>query len=259
MAPWYDLIVNTDITVYGVLHLSIFPVIVSIGIGFGILWSVWPVAAIPDLARSRLEAGTTALVGAVICGRIGYVLVNWVYFQKNLTEIAQVMTGGISWLGAVIGGISAILITASIRQTSFLELVDGLRPLLASIVVSSWLASWMTGYAYGVAVDTLLGIPARDEWGLLSKRWPVQLVGAFSALGFHWASDQLQARKWRQIPGMTASLELGGLFFTVAALSPFRADPAPRWAGIHIDTWASIILVLMCAIASISLYSRNKK
>jgi prolipoprotein diacylglyceryltransferase len=205
-----------------------------------------------------LEAGTTALVGAVIGGRIGYVLVNWVYFQNKFPEIPQVVSGGTSWFGAMIGGIIAILITARIRQTSFWELVDGLRPLLASVVVSSWLASWMTGYAYGVAVDTLLGVLARDEWGFLSKRWPVHLVGAFSALGFHWASDQLQARKWKKRPGMATSLELGGLSITIAVLTLFRADPAPHWGGIRIDAWAATTLVLMCAIASISLYSRTK-
>lgn len=257
ISPWYDSTVNTGVTILGAIQLFIFPVMVGIGIGVGILWSVWPVAAFPDLARSRFEVSAIALASAVIGGRIGYVLVNWAYFQKNITEIPQIWAGGLSWAGAVTSGIFAILITARIRRTSFGELADGLRPLLTSIAVSAWLASWMTGFAYGIAVDTWWGVPARNEWGFMARRWPVQLVGAFSALGFHWASDQLQVRKWRRKPGLAACLELGGLFITISGLTPFRADPAPQWGGIRIDAWAAITLVILCALAAFRLSART--
>ena len=156
---------------------------IGIGIGVGLLWAVWPVSVFPDIARARVEAGSIALGGAVVSGRVGYVLVNWVYFQKNIAETIQIWSGGLSWIGSIAGALLAILIMSRVQRTSFGNLVDGLRPLLTSTVASVWLASWMTGYAYGLEVDAWWGIPASNEWGFVSHRWPIQLAGSFSALG----------------------------------------------------------------------------
>ncbi len=256
---WYDSTVNTDITIFGAILIYTFPLMIGIGIGVGLLWAVWPVSIFPDIAQARMESGSIALGGAVVGGRVGYVLVNWMYFQKNIAETIQIWSGGFSWTGSVAGALLAILITARVRKTSFGDLVDGLRPLLTSTAVSAWLASWMTGYAYGLEVDAWWGIPARNEWGFVAQRWPIQLVGTFSALGFHWLSDQLQARKWGKIPGLAASLELGGLFVTILALSPHRGDPAPQWGGIRVDSWVSIFFIVLCSLMAFTLTLRTDK
>jgi prolipoprotein diacylglyceryltransferase len=249
---WYDSNVNTDIPLF------VYPLTIGIGVGVGLIWAVWSVSVFPDIVRIRIEAGAAALGGAVIGGRVSYTLVNWGYFQSNIAEIPQFWLGGFSWIGVVAGSCLAIPLTAYYRKKPVGVLVDGLRPLIVSTVVSVWLASWMVGYAYGVQVEAWWGIPAKDEWGIIAHRWPIQMVAALSALGVHWLLDYLVSRKWIQIPGLTAILELGGFFMTLIVLSPFRGDPTPTVTGMRLDTFASIIYVILCLILVLTLMIRTE-
>jgi prolipoprotein diacylglyceryltransferase len=251
-SPWYDLIVDSGIGTY------IFPFTLSLGIGLGLLWTILPVTPFPKVVQARFKAGLIALVGAFVCGRIGYILINWNYFRLNAAEIPQVWLGGISWFGALVGGCLAVPVIAKKTQKSAGELADELRPLFASIVVSAWLAGWMTGYAYGVEVNDWWGIRSVDEWGIIAPRWPTQLVGAVSALSFHWIFDQFTALKRIRIDGLAALLELGGFALTLLAISPFRGDPMPVWSGMRLDILASSFYVILCIISVLTLLMKKR-
>jgi len=170
---------------------------------------------------------------------------NWVYFREHLVEVPQVWLGGLSGSGGLSGALILLFISARVKKLRFEDLTDGLRPLFTSVVASAWLASWMTGHAYGAAVDTWWGIPARDEWGLIAQRWPTQLVGAVCALGIHWGVDQLMVRKWIKTPGIATGLELAGLSLVIFTFTPYRADPGQLWGAIRTETWASIGLFIL--------------
>ncbi len=198
-----------------------------------------------------------ALGGAAIGGRVGYILINWGYFEENIAEIPQVWLGGFSWIGVMAGGCLAILIMAWKRGISAGDLSDSLRPLFAATVASVWLANWMLGNAYGVKVEAWWGIPAKDEWGIITQRWPTQILCIFSALGLHWVLDRIATRKLIRLPGISAILEIGGFFLTMVAISPFRGDSAPRWAGMRLDTSVSIFCVILCMLLLIIITLRN--
>jgi prolipoprotein diacylglyceryltransferase len=239
ISPWYDSNVKIPIIFLGAIPISIFSVMISIGVGLGLLWTVWPVSIFPKIAKERLSLSAIALGGALVGGRTGYILVNWLYFQRHVVEIPQVWLGGFSWTGSLSGALLIIFISTHLRRTSFGDCSDGLLPLLSSITASAWLACWVTGDAYGHEVRAWWGIPARDEWGLILTRWPTQLVGAISALGVQWIVDQLRVRKWITIPGLPSCFVIAGLSLTILAISSFRADPVPVINGIRLDTWSS--------------------
>lgn len=243
---------------YGALTRLIFPLSIGFGIGVGMVWAIWPVSVFPKIARARFDAAVIGLGSGLIGGRAVYVLINWDYFRHSLVEIPQIWLGGLSWVGALTGGILAIIVVAWKRGISFGNLADGFRPLFTSILISTWLACWMTGVAYGVEIDAWWGIPARDEWGFLAKRWPIQMVGAFSALGIQWITDWLLARKRMRMPGLAALTVLGGFSLTILGLSPFRGDATPQWAGMRLDTWASIFYFVLCLVAVSILLIRTK-
>lgn len=244
---------------YTQLAIFIFPLTIAAGVGVGMLWTVLPISVFPDLVRRRFEAGSLALLGAWMGGRLAYVSINWAYFQSHLVEIPQVWLGGISWIGVVAGGCLAVPVIARIRRISSRDLADGLRPLFTSIVVSAWLASWLTGSAYGVEAKAWWGIPAANEWGILLKRWPTQMLGALLALGVHWAVDQLVARQRVRTPGLAALLELEGFFVSMMAISPFRGDPAPQWAGIRLEIWASVFFTILALVLVFSITLRRPR
>jgi prolipoprotein diacylglyceryltransferase len=244
--------------VYGALTRLIFPVTIGIGIGVGMLWMLWPVSVFPKIARIRFDVAAIGLGSGLIGGRVVYVTINWETFRHSLVEIPQIWLGGLSWVGVLMGGILAVVVVARKRGIPVGNLVDGLRPLFTSIVISTWLACWMTGIAYGVEIDAWWGILARDEWGVFTKRWPIQMVGAFSALGFQWLTDRLLTRKWIRVPGLAAVLILGGFSVTNLGLSPFRGDTTLQWAGMGLDTWASLFCFILCLLYAITLATRTK-
>lgn len=251
-SPWYDSSVDTVRLIPEVLPLFTFPLIISFGVGLGLIWSVWPVSAIPSLMEQRFNIGVICLSGALIGGRIGTIIINWRYYQSHLVEISQVWLGGIAWEGAISGSIVAILIAAHVYRTSLGRMADGLLPLLACITASAWLASWMTGYAYGVETSAWWGIPALDEGGMITKRWPTQLAGALLTLGVHWAIENLKARGRIRTPGMAASLELAGIAAIILIIFPFQAATHPLWRGVPLTAWFSMGILALSAVVAIT-------
>jgi len=247
--------VNVAFFIFGQIPVYTFPLIVGVSAAVGLILITWPVAAFPNLAHLRLNIGCAVLTGALIGGRVGYVWVNWPHFQEYWAEIPQVWLGGLSWPGALAGAILA-LAAITLRQKFTENFPDILLPLFTSIVIGSWLASWLTGQAYGIEVSAWWGTRVPDEWGAVVIRWPTQLAGILAALGLHWGVDQLRVRGWLRIPGLAASLELAGLSLTILVGSPYRADSAPLWRGIRLDTWAALVFLGLSTIIALFCYVR---
>jgi prolipoprotein diacylglyceryltransferase len=258
LSAWYHSHVNTVFYIFGSLPVYTFSFILGLGIAFGLIWSTWQYTAIPKLVHDRVRIAAFALPAALIGGRVVYVFINWVYFRHNLLEIPQIWLGGISWAGALAGSMLSLPLAARGLGMPADLIADRLFPLATSIISSTWIASWLAGYAYGIETQAWWGVPARDEWGTLVTRWPTQLVGALAALGIHWVVEQFQFRKWLRTPGLAASLEIAGLCLTIFALTPLRADSVPRWNGAPLDAWASIAFFLLSALIAVLLFKRQQ-
>ena len=155
--------------------MAIFSALLALGVVLGLSWMV--LEAPKEDQTLSLRTGISAIIGAMIGGRVAYIIVNWDYFLNNIFEIPQVWLGGIAWPGALIGGIFAIIVVAWLYGFSVSILIDRLLPLIASLSVAVWLGCWLTGCAYGPEFE--FGLPAKDEWVIWKKRLPLQLIGAF--------------------------------------------------------------------------------
>lgn len=230
-----------------------FSLILAGGIVIGLLWSL---GSLPTSqrrhAQQTLDAAALALLTALMGGRIAYVMINWHYFQQNPLEIVAFWLGGISWIGALAGGLSGLFITAQLKQLSFAALSDKLLPLFCSITVSAWFGSWVTGAIYGQASDSWWAIPAADEWGIVAHRLPVPLIGILSALVIHILSRYSLNRKKHSVPGLTTCLELSGFFITFLSLLPLREDPMIRIIDIPLDAWASLVYLIAISIFAVN-------
>jgi prolipoprotein diacylglyceryltransferase len=242
-----------------------FSLILGMATTFGLAWVAVRAALTGDSSRAlqQINAGLWAGFGALVAGRLTFVLLQWAYFKHHLAQSLQVFRGGLSWPGALAGGLLALsfyaLITAQKRNTSrsptafqrFNTLADDLLPLAGTLAVSVWLGCWLDGTAYGpLASDfapplNILGLPARDEWGQISIRMPVQLAGALITLALLWTLDRYRkARRSKPNPGVTASLGLLGFGLEMFLLSMLRSDPGLFWAGLRADAWAALAFLL---------------
>ena len=242
-----------------------FSLILGMATTFGLAWVAVRAALTGDSSRAlrQINAGLWAGFGALVAGRLTFVVLQWSYFQDHVAQAMQVFRGGLSWPGALAGGLLALSlyarITAQPRNTShphtafrrFNTLADDLLPLAGTLAVGVWLGCWLDGTAYGPLASgftpplNVLGLPARDEWGQISIRIPVQLAGALVTLALLWILDRYRkARRSKYKPGAAASLGLLGFGLEMFLLSTLRSDPGLFWAGLRADAWAALAFLL---------------
>jgi prolipoprotein diacylglyceryltransferase len=226
-----------------------FSILLGLGALFGLLLVVW--RAPKKEAGRYLDAGLWILFAALVGGRLTVVLINFQYYQTHAAEIVQVWLGGISGIGALVGGMVAVFIISAWWKLLAGKLADALLPLAGAIVISAWLGCMVEPCDYGLPSDLWWAIPGRDEWGVLINRVPVQLLGALLTLIIIWGLDRVSKRI--PIPGLMAAIGLFGICAVIFTLSFVRADPIPILKGLRLEAWVAIGLMIICFIAAVVL------
>lgn len=244
-------------TLPGGLPIYSFPLLLGIGTAVGLTWVAWRVKA--KQVSGHLDAALAALLGGLLGGRLVYVVLNWLYFRSHPGEILQIQLGGLTWIGAILGGLLALSVFAALMRRPVLGLLDALLPLVTVLVMTSWLACWLDGCAYGRSSAGWWAFPARDEWGVITPRLPVQFLGATLTLVLFWLVDAIDLPRSRQpVPGTTAVRWWAGFSLLMLALSFLRGDPAPVLAGLRLDTWASLTMAVLPGFVIIVAYLKRK-
>jgi prolipoprotein diacylglyceryltransferase len=232
-------------TLPGGLPVYAFPLLLGIGASLGSAWVAG--RARVRQVQNQLDAGLVAILAGFIGSRLVYAAANWPYFCNHPVEIVLFPLGGLAWPGAVLGALVGLLSYAALKRQPFLKLADTLLPLATTLAVSAWLACWLDGIAYGRLVDAWWVVPARDEWGAIAPRLPVQFMGATLTLGLFWLLDMRQPRN--PLPGLMAMRWCLGFSLVMLGLSLLRDDPAPTWLGLRLETWAAMIFLLIAGFA----------
>jgi prolipoprotein diacylglyceryltransferase len=222
-------------------HFSIFSIITSGVAALGLALSVWRAAEKKTLT---VYAGAAVLAGSLAGGRLGYVLLNWSYFQENAFLIPQVWHGGLTWPGALLGGVIAAGLAAWINREKIGQLADRLLPLLGMVCLGAWTACWLDGCAYGPETQAWWGLPVVNEFGEQTTRLPVPLIVAVLDSAVAAAAIFLPARKWLSAPGRRAALGLSGVSLVHFTLSLLRTDPTPTLWVFRWESWFALAFTL---------------
>ncbi|NJD60932.1 MAG: hypothetical protein C3F13_16595 [Anaerolineales bacterium] len=229
-----------------------FSMIIGLGALAGLLLVTWRA---PQKERLRyVDAGILTLLGSLIGSRLMTVAVNWSYYASNLGEIFKVWMGGLSGIGALTGGILAVLILSLWWKTPLGVLADALLPLAGTVTIAAWLGCWLDSCSYGYPSTAWWAIPARDEWGVSANRFPVQFIGAILTLIMIWSIDK--AGLHLQAQGLSAALGLFGLSAVILGLSYFRIDPTPVWHGLRLEAWGALALMIFSSVTVVVLLLR---
>jgi hypothetical protein len=239
-----------------------FALVLGLGVTLGLVWVAW--SSPEKRVLNNLDAGLWTLCGALVGGRAVFVLLSWPYFEAYPLAIPQVWLGGFSGPGALAGGLLALVLVSLVTRQPLGQMADTLLPLAITVVVSTWLACWQTGCAYGYPANSDWGLTARDEWGQYTSRIPVQFLGASVALLVAWFMDQLPGKgkaigevstetSFRPArfsrPGTAAGTWLLVVLLTFTGLTFLRADPVPYWQGFRLDTLAGVGLSMIVILA----------
>jgi hypothetical protein len=233
-----------------------FSLLIGVAASLGLGWSLW---GSPDTLRlAAVRAGLVSLSGGLLGARMAYLVVNWGYYQGYREARFQLPLGGLSWPGALIGGALTLVLYCFLRQEPFWLLADSLLPLVFSLTLAAWLGCWLEGCAYGPRVDAWYALPLRDEWGERVTRLPLQWIAALSALATLWGTDRTRTHAGVHHPGRAASLGLFALSLQLGIFSTLRADPAPQWNGLRLETWAALGFTALAALALLSHLIRHR-
>jgi phosphatidylglycerol---prolipoprotein diacylglyceryl transferase len=233
------------------LTISTYAVCMVLGLIAGTLVSLREARRRHIRSALVLDAILAAVVSGVIAARLGYVLINWIYYQDHLAEIYRLWLGGLNWQTGLVGGsIGAWLIAR--RHSAPMQILDLLAIGTALAVCVGWIGSYLSATAYGRELFPgqsffFLAIDAPDWYGLTNPRWPTQIIGAtwalllFLLLWFTRKKTWLDgARYWFFV----AAYSLGAL-----ALGFTRGDDIPSLGGWRIDQLLDALLVGVALVA----------
>lgn len=243
-----------------------YSILLSIGILVGLLWTALigtqhtqSQDISGDLGQSvtRLDRGLIALLGGMLGARFAFVITHWDYYQTRPQEWFWIWQGGFSWVGALLGSLSLLIMFSLIRRRSFGKIVDSLAIPALIVGISAWLGCWLSGCAYGYRLESISILPASpDYFGNLSPRWPTQLVGGLFCLAMFLG---LNLYPFPGYPaGFLTSVTILGLAISTWILSYTRADPIRMIGSMRLDTLSSAVIFSLAAISAITLALRQR-
>jgi prolipoprotein diacylglyceryltransferase len=190
-----------------------------------------------------LDTGIAVLAVSLLGARSGYIIQNYSYFIENLIKIPQFWLGGLSWPGGLLGSVVALTAIHLIWKEPLGEMADRLLPLFGMMVVAVWLTGWGAGIGYGPVTDSWIGIPVRDQVGLLTWRWPLPILGALISAGWVVGAILFPLKK-NHNAGSRALIAVIGVTGINFICSIFRVDPAPIFLGLRWESWFSVLFVV---------------
>jgi len=194
-----------------------------------------------------LDTVLAAITIGVVTARLGYVLINWVYFKDHLRESLAIWEGGLSWHAGLLGGaVGAWLIAHRSADHRPIELLDLLASAAPLGLVFGWLGCYLSAAAYGQELFPrqpffFLAIDAPDLYGAINPRWPSQLLGAaWSAVVFAvmWLTRR---RAWPA--GLRWGLFLAAYSVGAWLIGFTRGDDIPHLAGWRLDQVFDMLVV----------------
>lgn len=189
-----------------------------------------------------VDSGIILALVILIGSRLSFVIRDLSYFRENPIEIPQFWLGGLTWPGAVLGAAVGITLVHLIWKEPLGELIDNYQAFFGLLAVGIWLAGWGTQNGYGPPAESWIAMPVKDFFGMVTKRWPLSLLGAVISAG--WVAGVIFfPLKRNRNPGFRGMLGAAGLILINGVISFFRVDPAPSLWGIRAESWISIVLL----------------
>jgi phosphatidylglycerol:prolipoprotein diacylglycerol transferase len=208
-------------------------------------WAAWRRAQeVWDDPQVVLDAGFWALLGGLAGARLAYVAANWAYYVDHVDVAIDVREGGLTWHGALFGGVVALALWVRVRRGVRLRgLLDVAAPGLALGGALGWLGALLTGSAYGAeaagVAPPLVWLTARlpDIYGVSAVRFvtqPIMIAVCLAIWGLLWALRR------RLRPGLPFALCLGLYAGAEFLLWWLRGDGTWR-RGLWLWQWAALV------------------
>ncbi len=215
-----------------VLALSIF-------LGFALTARLNDDKKVADWAETAVFVIISAWIGA----RAGFIWANWSYYQEEPAQIYALWQGGLSYHGAMLAGLVALVGWSVLKKRPFISYAALFAPALILINAGGWLACYYEGCAYG-AETWIAPFSANlpDTLGIFAVRYQTQLAGFILTLLLFSATLFLRKRRneWHYF-----GLALSTLALIHLTIGQFRGDVTYASLANALDV-SFILLGIIC-------------
>lgn len=226
----------------GTWHIWPYTQRIVAGVIIALSW-VWIMGPKRGFDRRRLIGLVWMLaVGALLGGRLGYVIEHVRYFTERSGDIVTLrQTGGLHGVGAWLGGALALTIWSHFWGDALFPLLRLMLPATLLVAAGAWWACANAGCAWG---QEALNAPTALRWlvmdmpdlyHMVRPRYPVQLIAALAALLMAGLAMLYPAHSY---------LFGAGYMLGVAGVSLLRADPVMMIGGYRLEGWMHLGLAL---------------
>jgi len=205
-----------------------------------------------------LEAVVAASFAGLVGSRLLYVTLNWEYYQGQWIKIFNTRLGGLSFYGAFLGGLIALVVWCRFRKLPLLAFADLMAPYLALGYAIGRVGCLLNGCCYGKVSSVPWALPASSADNFL--RHPVQLYASLGGLIIFLLLIRIRSKKpFEGFQLIMLALLYGVLRFTTEF---FRDEPAVLFnftlAQVFSFGITLLSLLLLMAIFIFKNYSRNR-
>lgn len=230
----------------GTFELRSYGVIVVLSFFLG-LW-----LSAREASRTRLDPALVqdfafyALLGGIIGARIYYVLFsNPAYFLQKPWEILAIWHGGISIIGALLGGLLTALRYCRKKHLSFWRFADTLAPGVALGQAAGIIACILNGDSYGKAADVAWAITYTDPRAMAPLNVPLHPVELYEMAAYLLVFLLVwQTRGKYRTSGFVFLTYLAGYGVARFAVEFFRGNPAIFAWGVPAAQVFGVVLAL---------------
>lgn len=148
----------------------------------------------PD-AVDVLDVSVWLILAGVIGARALFVALDWSEYKGHPGTWFAIWEGGISFHGALIGGLAALIVFTLRRHLSFLKLVDVLAPSVMLGYAIGRIGCFLNGCCYGVPTTMPWGVRFFDDGHWTPPSHPTQIYASLMGFFFFGLLVWLEKRK----------------------------------------------------------------
>jgi phosphatidylglycerol:prolipoprotein diacylglycerol transferase len=150
----------------------------NVVMGAGLLGAIWLASRGTAVEKQRpAQAAILIVAGALLLGRLGFLLSNAAYFAQEPLAIAQLWQGGFHYHAAIIGGLGGLWLWCWRHKRPFTPSAAPFALPLLFMHSCGWFACYLEGCGYG-RQTTLHPFAADlpDSFGVFALRYQTQLL-----------------------------------------------------------------------------------
>ncbi len=242
---------------------TVFSLQFGAGVILGLLAIAWFAGRYDHQQRigAWLDVGLGVLIGGTLMARLAYVLLEIEYFRDYPEDSWRLWYGGLSWHGALIGGLIGMWLVARWRHVSVMHFTDALALAFPLGMLSAWWACRRAGCGCGQVVDTRDDLPGwltgylPDITGNMELRLELQIIAVWISFSLLVLMVILTLRNW--LPGLRLWLLLFLTGLVMFGVGFFRGDSADMVLGRRVDQNLDVVLMIFSALIGFGLFLRR--